>query len=159
MLPNGNLRQGVFNVETDTNPNRRHPMTKAITTRRVALAALATAMIAGVAAPAMSGPFLMPTPSITATPEYAPIQVVSGISLSPGEFKGYDGRGKKQRVRIKTAGNGYTLQTLTGRNSGQVFYVDQGNNMYKAADGTTLQVTSRRSFVWNGWLGTISMND
>ena len=80
-------------------------------------------------------------------------------SLDPGEFKGFDASGKRQRVRIRTAGNGYTLQTLSGRNSGQVFYVHSGGNIYRAQDGTTLEVTGRRSAVWNGWLGRIALND
>lgn len=88
------------------------------------------------------------------------VQVQSAqFYLDPGEFKGFDTSGKRQRVRIRTAGNGYTLQTLTGRNSGQVFYVHQGGNIYRAADGTTLEVTGRRSAIWNGWLGRIALND
>ena len=79
--------------------------------------------------------------------------------LDPGDFKGFDTSGKRQRVRIRTAGNGYTLQTLTGRNSGQIFYVHQGGNIYRAQDGTTLEVTGRRSAIWNGWLGRIALND
>ncbi|MEO0543368.1 MAG: hypothetical protein AAFY99_06065 [Pseudomonadota bacterium] len=83
----------------------------------------------------------------------------SNIALDPGEFKGFDGSGKRQRVRIRAAGNGYTLQTLTGRNGGQIFYVDQGANEYRAGDNSTMKVTSSRSFIWNGPLGRIAMND
>ncbi|MEO1748441.1 MAG: hypothetical protein AAFR27_07460 [Pseudomonadota bacterium] len=83
----------------------------------------------------------------------------SNITLSPGEFKGFDSSGKRQRVRIRAAGNGYTLQTLTGRNGGQVFYVDQGDNLYRAADNSTMKVSSSRSFVWDGPRGRIAMND
>ena len=83
----------------------------------------------------------------------------STIRLDPGEFKGFDASGTRQRVRIRTAGNGYTLQTLTGRNGGQVFYADQNGDLYRAADGSTIQVNSPRSFVWNGERGRIAMND
>ncbi|MEM1376633.1 MAG: hypothetical protein AAGG69_04515 [Pseudomonadota bacterium] len=83
----------------------------------------------------------------------------STIRLDPGDFKGFDSSGKRQRVRIRTAGDGYTLQTLTGRNGGQVFYVDEGREQYRASDGSTILVTSPRSFLWNGPRGRISMND
>jgi hypothetical protein len=98
-------------------------------------------------------------PGLPPPPPPPPAPAPSTIALSPGEFKGFDGSGKRQRVRIRPAGNGYTLQTLTGRNGGQIFYVDQGANQYRAGDGTTMSVTSSRSFVWNGPFGTISMND
>jgi hypothetical protein len=109
---------------------------------------------------AAAGPFpIGPIADTGIVSQLQPMQVQYRISLDPGDFKGFDSSGKRQRVRIRSAGNGYTLQTLTGKNSGQVFYVHQGGNDYKAADGTTLVVTSTRSFTWNGWLGTISMVD
>lgn len=83
----------------------------------------------------------------------------SNIALDPGEFKGFDRAGTRQRVRIRSAGNGYTLQTLTGVNGGQIFYVDQRGNTYAAADGSTMQVTSPRAFIWDGPRGRIAMND
>ena len=132
-------------------------MTKAITARRSLLAAICIATVAGLSTAATGAPLRLLTD--IDKPATNLIVKVASWSLSPGDFKGFDGSGKRQRVRIRSAGNGYTLQTLTGRNSGQVFYVHQYGDTYKAADGTTMQVTSSRSFIWNGWLGSIAMND
>ncbi|MEO1701125.1 MAG: hypothetical protein AAFR71_03660 [Pseudomonadota bacterium] len=122
-------------------------------TRRGALAAFCGLLVTGcvtVDAPPGNGGGITPPP---------PPPPASDIALDPGDFKGFDGSGKRQRVRIRAAGNGYTLQTLTGPNGGQVFYVDQRENKYRAGDGSTMQVTSPRSFIWNGPLGRIAMND
>ena len=124
-------------------------------TRRGAIAVFCGLLVTGcvtVDAPPSNGGITPPPPPVQETPP-------STITLSPGEFKGFDGSGKRQRVRIRAAGNGYTLQTLTGRNGGQVFYVDQGNNLYRAADNSTMKVSSPRSFVWDGPRGRIAMND
>ncbi|MEM1376632.1 MAG: hypothetical protein AAGG69_04510 [Pseudomonadota bacterium] len=125
-----------------------------LTASAIALA-LATALTATPANAFLNAPIQSPTITNDLIVDVQAAQ----FSLSPGDFKGFDGSGKRQRVRIRTAGNGYTLQTLTGRNSGQVFYVHKGGNIFQAADGTTLEVTSRRSAVWNGWLGRIALND
>ncbi|MEL6921529.1 MAG: hypothetical protein AAFO77_11015, partial [Pseudomonadota bacterium] len=132
-----------------------HPMSNSKLSRRGALAAFAGLLVSGcvvVDAPPPGG-------GGGGGNEPPPPPPPSTIRLSPGEFKGFDGSGTRQRVRIRSAGNGYTLQTLTGRNGGQVFYVDQGRETYRAADGSTMQVSSPRSFVWNGPRGRIAMND
>lgn len=119
---------------------------------------MAGALVLATAMPVQPAAALMVVPNITRNNSVITVQSAQFV-LDPGEFKGFDTSGKRQRVRIRSAGNGYTLQTLTGRNSGQVFYVHQGGNIFQAQDGTTLEVTGRRSAIWNGWMGRIALND
>jgi hypothetical protein len=129
-------------------------------TRRGAFALMGALLVSActIDAPPPGGGIVPPPPG-GGPPPPPPPPPPSNIAINTGEFKGFDGSGTRQRVRIRNAGRNYTLQTLTGQNGPQVLYVDQGDNVYRASSGYTIRVTSPRSFTWSGQFGTISMVD
>ena len=91
--------------------------------------------------------------------EQAQVVQPSDIGLSPGYFNGRDTSGTNIRAQVKRAGRDFRVQSLKGKNGPERLYTDTGNNIYRAANGYIITVTSTRSFHWNGPHGGLAMND
>ncbi len=126
-------------------------MTNPIINRRNILVLACAMAVAGISAPTLAK-HKKPAPQQEAF-------VPSNIGLSPGYFNGRDSSGAKIRAQVKRSGRNFRVQSLKGKNGPERLYTDTGNNVYQAANGYSITVTSSRSFNWHGPHGDLTMND
>lgn len=101
-------------------------------------------------------PWPQPQPQPQPRPQPAP----SGPSVelqSQSFYNGRDSSGKRIRAFVARAGKVIRVDSKTGRNFSNSYRYASGNT-YRSGR-YTITVTSRRSFVWNGPFGRVTMND
>lgn len=72
-------------------------------------------------------------------------------------YNGRDSSGTRIRAFVTRSGELIRVDSKTGRNFSQTYRYSNGNT-YRAG-GDSVTVTSSRSFIWNGPLGQVVMND
>lgn len=128
-------------------------MTNSILNRRNVLAIACALAITGVSAPGLAK-------HKNKDKGHEPVvHTPSNIGLSPGYFNGRDSSGTNIRAQVKRAGRDFRVQSLKGKNGPERLYTDTGSNVYRAANGYYITVTSTRSFQWYGPHGNLVMND
>lgn len=104
------------------------------------------------------GPIIQPGPQPQPQPQPQPAPSGPSVELQSQSFyNGRDNSGKKIRAFVARSGAVIRVDSKTGRNFSNTYRYASGNT-YRSGR-YTVTVTSRRSFIWNGPFGRVTMND